>query len=100
MGSDNDTELLGELQGLIKLFVADTEGAFVSEKNFKTAVAALHNFLKITFRFRIIAGDAHVEGEIARALTLRFVHPQLECLHRLFAARRTNHLDERRCSAD
>src|ERR1051326_9640619 len=94
MRGDNYAELFRQRQRGVKFFIADSERAFISEKDFETTQSALHDLFEITLRFIVIARHAHVKREIARALPVSFAQPKFECFERLLISRRTNHFDE------
>src|SRR5438477_2414915 len=100
MRRNNNAEFFCKSERGVKFFVRDSERAFVSEKDFETAVPALHDFHEIALSFVVVARDTHMEGEIAGTLALRFAEPEFESFERFIAAARANHLYESRRPAD
>src|SRR5438093_12417347 len=82
------------------LFRSHAERAFVGEKDFERADAALHDFAELLVGLVIELRHAHVKRKVARRLADGLAHPKLETLQRIVLARWTAHLDERRRAAD
>ena len=72
MRGRDHSELLGELKRFVKFFIGNSKSAFVGEKDFEAAETAFDNFRELLFRRVVVARHAHVEREVARAVSLRF----------------------------
>ncbi len=100
VGGDDDAELLRELERAIELGVVDAEGPLVGEEDFEGGDAALHDLAELGRGGVVEFRHAHVEREVARALSDGLRHPELEGLQRVVFARGTAHLDQRGRATD
>src|SRR5438105_2066869 len=100
MCRDDDPECLRQRKRVIQLFIGNSEGTFVGQKNLKAGVASPNDLFEIALGLRVITGYAHVETEIAGARSIRLAQPQLERLDWSFVAGGTHHFNKSRRSSD
>ncbi len=94
VGGGDDAELFGEFEGVVEFGVVYAEEAFVGEEDFEGGDAGVDDFAELAFGFGIVAGDAHVEGEVAGAFSFGLGFPEVEGFERVIHAAGAAHFDE------
>src|SRR6516165_8453856 len=76
VGRGDHTELFRQAQRMVELFIGDAKCALVCQEDFEAANATLNDFYDLPFGPGIVAGNAHVERKITRAMAPGFPKPQ------------------------